>query len=280
MVAGVARGVAEHLDVDVWWVRLVFVLLALTGGSGFVAYATLWIFVPLEDSEPSPPDAVARRGHRHGRARRPRCCWCSVRPVSCSAALLLVSHGWVGRAAAVRRWRSRASVPPSSGSVPTRNSATGCGAAWSASPRRGVPDVVQLVLGGRPRPRRSDLVRRRRGRAVGRRAPCWPAVVVIVVGIALVASPFALRVWRERDAERRARIRSEERAEMAAQVHDSVLQCLALIQRSADDPAEVARIARAQERDLRRWLYPAATSSASSFRAALEEVRGGGRGHR
>jgi signal transduction histidine kinase len=96
------------------------------------------------------------------------------------------------------------------------------------------------------------------------------SVAVTVVGIALVVSPFALRVRRERDAERRARIRSEERAELAAGLHDSVLQSLALIQRSADDPAAVSRIARAQERDLRRWLYPAATPSASSFRTALE----------
>ncbi|MCZ3386629.1 MAG: histidine kinase, partial [Actinomycetia bacterium] len=92
------------------------------------------------------------------------------------------------------------------------------------------------------------------------------------VGIALVASPFALRLWRERDAERRARIRSEERAEIAAQVHDSVLQSLTLIQRNASDPAEVAKIARAQERDLRRWLYPAPSPLAASFRAALEEL--------
>ena len=110
------------------------------------------------------------------------------------------------------------------------------------------------------------------GVGFGQAGALLAAVVVVVVGIALVASPFALRLWRERDAERRARIRSEERTEIAAQVHDSVLQSLTLIQRNADDPAEVARIARAQERDLRRWLYPAPTSSASSFRTELEEI--------
>ena len=42
---------------------------------------------------------------------------------------------------------------------------------------------------------------------------------------------------------------------MAAHVHDSVLQTLALIQRSADDPQHVVRLARAQERELRSWLF-------------------------
>jgi signal transduction histidine kinase len=98
------------------------------------------------------------------------------------------------------------------------------------------------------------------------------AVAVVVVGAALVASPFALRLWRDRDAERRARIRSEERAEIAAQVHDSVLQSLALIQKNSADASEVGRIARAQERDLRRWLYPPITEGSSSLRSALDDM--------
>ena len=77
------------------------------------------------------------------------------------------------------------------------------------------------------------------------------------VAIALIAivAPWLWRLGRERDAERLARIRSEERAEMAARVHDSVLQTIALIQRHADDPKRVAILARRQERELRGWLY-------------------------
>ena len=55
--------------------------------------------------------------------------------------------------------------------------------------------------------------------------------------------------------ERQARIRAEERADLAAQVHDSVLQTLASIQRSATQPDRVVQLARTQERELRSWLF-------------------------
>jgi signal transduction histidine kinase len=71
----------------------------------------------------------------------------------------------------------------------------------------------------------------------------------------MVAGPWLWRLALDRDAERAARIRTEERAEVAARVHDSVLQTLALIQRHAEEPRRVAAIARRQERELRGWLY-------------------------
>jgi signal transduction histidine kinase len=71
----------------------------------------------------------------------------------------------------------------------------------------------------------------------------------------LVAGPWLWRLALERDAERAARIRTEERADVAARVHDSVLQTLALIQRHAREPRRVASLARRQERELRGWLY-------------------------
>ena len=72
--------------------------------------------------------------------------------------------------------------------------------------------------------------------------------------------------------ERSERIRSEERAEMAAHLHDSVLQTLALIQKRSGEPAEVGTLARSQERELRNWLYGAAKLNADSLAGALEEV--------
>ena len=71
----------------------------------------------------------------------------------------------------------------------------------------------------------------------------------------LIAGPWLWRLALERDAERSARIRTEERADVATRVHDSVLQTLALIQRHADEPRRVASLARRQERELRGWLY-------------------------
>ena len=77
----------------------------------------------------------------------------------------------------------------------------------------------------------------------------------IAGALLLIAGPWLWRLALERDAERSARIRSEERSEVAARVHDSVLQTLALIQRHAAEPRRVAAIARRQERELRGWLY-------------------------
>ncbi len=80
-------------------------------------------------------------------------------------------------------------------------------------------------------------------------------VVVIVGGLALLFGSFVQRLAQSLVEERRQRIRSDERAMVAAHLHDSVLQTLSLIQRRADEPAAVARLARRQERELRRWLY-------------------------
>ena len=80
------------------------------------------------------------------------------------------------------------------------------------------------------------------------------AVVVIAIGLALILTPWWMRLVRTLSAERAERIRSQERAELAAHLHDSVLQTLTLVQRRADDPQAVAGLARAQERELRAWL--------------------------
>ncbi len=84
--------------------------------------------------------------------------------------------------------------------------------------------------------------------------PVLLAVLVTTVGFALALGPTVWRISRNLTAERRERIRAEEREDMAAHLHDSVLQSLALIQRT-DDPKRMATLARAQERELREWLY-------------------------
>jgi len=104
----------------------------------------------------------------------------------------------------------------------------------------------------------------------------------IAAALFLVLGPLVWRLAAERDSERTARIRSEERADVAARVHDSVLQTLALIQRHAEEPRRVASLARRQERELRSWLYgdgttaPGGTLSGALAAAAseVEELHG------
>ena len=88
------------------------------------------------------------------------------------------------------------------------------------------------------------------------------AVFVVVVALALILAPWWLRLARGLTEERAERIRTQERAEVAAHLHDSVLQTLALMQKRADDPREVAALARRQERELRAWLNDGARAGA------------------
>ena len=99
----------------------------------------------------------------------------------------------------------------------------------------------------------------------------------VAIALLLVLGPWAWRLAAERNAERIARIRSEERAEMAARVHDSVLQTLALIQRSGGDPARAAALARRQERELRAWLYDADRDRRAGI---LQQIHQGRHGQR
>jgi len=92
----------------------------------------------------------------------------------------------------------------------------------------------------------------------------------LLTGAAIVVAPWLFRVVNDLRIERRERIRSQERAEIAAIVHDQVLHTLALIQRNSDDPREVVRLARGQERELRNWLYKPTASPTEKIAAALE----------
>ena len=97
---------------------------------------------------------------------------------------------------------------------------------------------------------------------------------LVVGGLALIMGPWVAVLVRDRREERQRRIRADERAEMAAHLHDSVLQTLALVQR-ADDPARMAALARRQERELRGWLYGGGSEpNQATVRAAVEHLAG------
>ncbi len=109
---------------------------------------------------------------------------------------------------------------------------------------------------------------------VGDDSAAVPAPGAAAAAFLVIAGPLLWRLALDRDAERAARVRSDERSEMAARVHDSVLQTLALVQRQALDPQRVAALARRQERELRGWLYDARPLGGddASLRAALSSA--------
>jgi signal transduction histidine kinase len=100
--------------------------------------------------------------------------------------------------------------------------------------------------------------------------------LLVTAAIVVLLGPWWLRIARDLLLERQARARAEERADMAARVHDSVLQTLALIQRSAEDPQTVVQLARAQERELRSWLFEGRApgdTAVTSFAEGIREIQ-------
>jgi signal transduction histidine kinase len=101
-------------------------------------------------------------------------------------------------------------------------------------------------------------------------------LLLVAAALVLLLGPWWLRIARDLVLERSGRIRAEERADIAARVHDSVLQTLALIQRRAEDPQAVVQLARAQERELRSWLFEGRApgdADASSFAEGVRQIQ-------
>ena len=96
--------------------------------------------------------------------------------------------------------------------------------------------------------------------------------LLALAGLTVALAPVLWRVFGQLREERVARIREQERAEVAAVVHDQVLHTLALIQRNAADSTSVVRLARGQERSLRNWLYKPVGSPSERLAAALEQA--------
>lgn len=259
-VAGVARGLADHLNLDVRLVRGAFVVLALCSGAGIAMYALFWWFAPVNPLDP--PTATKRR------------VWPLVFAIVSAGVLLVVGTSiaggvgldvgrstiWpvvvVGAGVAIVWWQADESQRARWWSTSAADRRMGRA--------RAAAGAVLVVIGG-------IAVFGVQG---GLRATTQAVVstAVVVAGIGLVTAPYWLRMARELTAERAARVREQERAEVAAHLHDSVLHTLTLIQRRVEDPREVARLARAQERELRAWLYRPQTETAASFSVELERT--------
>ncbi|MFD4482556.1 PspC domain-containing protein [Streptomyces sp. NPDC058471] len=259
-LGGVARGLAGHLGLPVVWVRLIFVGLFMADGLGALLYAAFWFFVPLGiggvDAQ-RPPSAVTAETSPDGRrrlvARKPDKGQLVALLAMVVVAMVFVGNVDLGSSTKAYLW-------------PTLLVGAGVALVW----------------------RQADNARRARWMAVGRRrrtltiaragagvllvgagvsgivvlqgstshlSSVLQAALAVLVGVALLAGPYLVRMMQDLSEERLMRIRAQERAEVAAHVHDSVLHTLTLIQRNAENAGEVRRLARAQERDLRQWLY-------------------------
>ncbi|HXT46418.1 MAG TPA: PspC domain-containing protein [Pseudonocardiaceae bacterium] len=272
VIAGVSSGIAEHLGVPVLWVRVVFVALAGLGGTGLIGYALLWALLPATDS----------------RTRRPS----TARDRQQAVGLVVLGAGLALAGAALgTAWAGWVTGPLGVALV-------GAGVVWREADasqrtrwRSGAGAVSGVLLGGR-----MALLRVLAGAALvtsgiavfllnqgnlGQARFALLAAAATLVGVAVLTVPWWLRLMRALGEERRARIRTEERAEIAAHLHDSVLQTLALIQQQSDSAREVRRLARGQERELRSWLYgpqgygqPRTNGALPAFAATLHAAAG------
>src|SRR4051812_5661553 len=281
-LGGVASGLAQHLGLPVLWVRMGLLVLVAFGGFGAVLYAGLWMFMPVQrHTAPQAPglDAATRQGKRGGRRERKLADYGPLVAVGAIAVgvlllitivtgqtldfgpLLLAAGGvavlwWQADQAQRDRWQDR------SGRINPLRAVVG-GGGWAAYLRIGV-GLLMLVS--------AIMLFSLRSGSVDVALNVGLAAALGILGLGLMVGPWLFRLSSDLSEEREARVRSEERADVAAHLHDSVLQTLALIQRSSNDPAAVSRLARAQERDLRAWLFDSAGEGPATLAAALRAV--------
>jgi signal transduction histidine kinase len=249
-------------------VRLAFLLTSLVGGAGVVAYLFLWALTP-QSLAVAPAAGTESEGSRPGNE--------SLRNLLIGLGMLGVGGVFFAQQNGVNL---RLGVL-----IPLLAVAAGAVVAWSKldDDERDRWLVRDTASGGR----RAGLLRLGIGIALatigvivlatqGRGlAGLWDvgiAAVAVLAGAALIAAPWGVRLWGDLRSEQAQRIRETERADIAAHLHDSVLQTLALIQRKSGDPAAVVRLARAQERELRGWLYAGPLGSQASLASAVTEV--------
>lgn len=281
VVGGVASGLADHFAVPVFWVRVAFVVGSAMSGLGIALYAAWWMFLPTDAGfEQTAPglESASRTGKRPGRAWR-------MSDVGPALALGVLGIGLVlgvqavfGRGAILvpllvaglgvaLLWRQADEAQrerwfDSSGRVDPFRAVFGAGTSASYLRLAAGVGLIAVAL---------VLFSLTSGRLEVARE-VWLASLLGILGLAVVVGPWVIRLISDLGAERAERIRTQERADMAAHLHDSVLQTLALIQRNASDPTTVAKLARSQERDLRAWLYTGEEADAATVAGALREL--------
>lgn len=260
VLAGVCSGLSRHLGLPKRAVRIAFGVATALGGVGLAAYLLLWVLTPVAHDAPQDPAA-------------PRS---AARLFLGGFALLLLGGLWYSDAGTPAFGVTLANLLPLVAIV------GGSVLAWSYLDR----SEREEWLGSGRLTNRHGLLRIGIGAVlavVGSVVLVWRrqgfvlmwdvifATIAVLAGLVLVLTPWVMRFWRRYQDEQASRVRETERADIAAHLHDSVLQTLALIQRT-DDPARVTLLARAQERELRTWLYGGVRPSRETLAAAIREV--------
>jgi phage shock protein PspC (stress-responsive transcriptional regulator)/anti-sigma regulatory factor (Ser/Thr protein kinase) len=291
IVAGVCAGIARRAGVDPVLIRVGFVILVIaTSGAALAAYAIAWVFMDEGPDDPAPGDlnpverALGRIPVRNWRVAA------GVGFLTLALLLVLREIGlwwsdaviWpaiLAASGAALLWRQsrkiEAAEPDAAAPVPEPTADRGDDPASTHAPAAtgsrlaGVYSGgfgIALVLG-------AALLFLYANGALGRARDVVLGIVVAVLALSLILAPFLWRLGRNLAAERAERIRSQERAEVAAHLHDSVLQTLTLVQKRSSDPRAVASLARRQERELRAWLFDSTTRrNGDSLVAALEQA--------
>ena len=270
IVAGVLAGFGRRIGVDPVILRVAFVVVAVaTGGLALLGYLIAWATMPADGERAAPIHAL--------RLPQARTDWRVAVGVGLLTLAALLGFRELGI------WWSDPLV------WPLVLAAFGAALLWGRFRKAGGPEEpaqarppsrfaelysgvfgVLLVVG-------AGLLFLSSNHILGGVRDVALTTVVVVVSLSLILAPFLWRLGRNLAAERAERIRSQERAELAAHLHDSVLQTLTLMQKRADDPREVAALARRQERELREWLSGDGhrgdeRSLAQALRSLAEEV--------
>lgn len=274
VIAGVCSGIAERLGIDPIIVRLAFLGATMLSGAGLLAYALAAVFLPSAQGD--------RLWTRFSGGRGSLEIAVGAGLLALSGVLLLRATGWwfsdaivwPAVAAAVGGaliWHQFTAAPGdgTAATAPLDQEAQAEGAKPSFLRGRALSKIglgIALVLG-------AALMFLWANGALSAAGDAVLAATVVVVALGLIFAPLWWRLGRNLATERGERIRSQERAELGAHLHDSVLQTLALVQQRAGNPREVAALARRQERELRAWLQdrPSARTG-DSLAAALGAV--------
>lgn len=280
--AGVAAGLARHLRVEVKHARWALVGASLLGGMGIVLYVWLWWTVPAGDPEQvAQEDTPAARAPLHRGLRVKLRSQISRLPLTeiVLGLVLLLAAGLIGAAALgidVTSWLIPLLVVIAGALLGWSQLDASVRARWGVASESKTSVSVLRIIGGVALTTLGAVLLTAGGRGAADVVSALVPILAVIAGAALVLAPWWLRLMRDLGAERAARVREVERADIAAHLHDSVLQTLALIQMRSQDAEAVTRLARAQERELRSWLFaerrPEHPTLATAVRTIIAEV--------